>query len=445
MATIKFNLSTKIDKVTGKSSLLLRFVGGRLIDTRVTSGLAVNPKRWDTEKMKVIIPRMATDEQKELTKLQKKIDDLQNHILDEFVSVDKSIVNKEWLEMLIDKFYHPQKYQVKEEKTPETLLEYVKRFIEIAPQRKDKKTGRPLNFNNLQQYKATEKHLVNFAKLEKRQDYEFSEINTEFYNRFVSYLQKPIEAKDAKGKPLLNEDDTVKLIKEKFTQNTVGKHIRVLKLMLNESKSNELDISNYYVFNEEIDSIYLDEAELTQLKDYDFSEIPYLDRVRDWFLLLAWTGSRFSDLQKIMITDINGELITFRQQKTNTKVSIPLHPVVKEIFEKYDYDLPEPISNQRFNEYIKEACKMAKIDKPETFTRTEGGVLVTKSFPKHVMVSSHTGRRSFCTNMYKRGLPTLMIMSVSGHKTENSFLKYIKVKQEEHAEMMAKKWREIYK
>jgi hypothetical protein len=35
-------------------------------------------------------------------------------------------------------------------------------------------------------------------------------------------------------------------------------------------------------------------------------------------------------------------------------------------------------------------------------------------------------------------------MSVSGHKTEKAFLKYIKVKQSEHAEMMAKKWAEMY-
>jgi hypothetical protein len=46
--------------------------------------------------------------------------------------------------------------------------------------------------------------------------------------------------------------------------------------------------------------------------------------------------------------------------------------------------------------------------------------------------------------MYKRGLPTLMIMSISGHKTEKSFLKYIKIKQSEHAELMAAAWKNMY-
>jgi integrase len=107
--------------------------------------------------------------------------------------------------------------------------------------------------------------------------------------------------------------------------------------------------------------------------------------------------------------------------------------------------MPEVISNQKFNDYIKDACKLAKIDGIETFTRTVGGKLITEKKPKYDLVSSHTCRRSFCTNMYKRGLPTIMIMSISGHKTEKSFLKYIKVKQEEHAEMMAKAWKEMYK
>jgi integrase len=166
--------------------------------------------------------------------------------------------------------------------------------------------------------------------------------------------------------------------------------------------------------------------------------------VRDWFLLLAWTGCRFSDLEKVVKTDIKDGFITFRQQKTKHKVTIPLHPVVLDILEKYNYDLPPVITNQRFNEYIKDAAKMAEINAVETTTKTAGGKLTTEKFEKWEQISSHTGRRSFCTNMYKRGLQTLMIMSISGHRTEKSFLKYIKVRQEEHAEMMEQAWDKMY-
>ena len=196
---------------------------------------------------------------------------------------------------------------------------------------------------------------------------------------------------------------------------------------------------------EAIDTIYLNESELQQLKDTDLSKKPYLDRVRDWFLLLAWTGCRFSDLGKITKADINDEYITFRQQKTNNRVKIPLHPVVIEILEKYKYNLPAEITNQRFNEYIKEAAKMAGINATETTTKTIGGKRTTEKFEKWQQISSHTGRRSFCTNMYRRGLPTLMIRSISGHETEKAFFTYIKVKQEEHAERMKAEWDKMYK
>jgi len=260
----------------------------------------------------------------------------------------------------------------------------------------------------------------------KKKDYKFSDINQVFYDGFVTFLQ---------GLSL--------------TQNSVGKHIKVLKTFLNEAKRQGHDtgahFSSFHVFNEETDTIYLNETELQQLKDFDLSKIPHLDRVRDWFLLLAWTGCRFSDLEKVAKTDIKDGFITFRQQKTNAKVTIPLHPVVMEVLEKYNFNLPEPITNQRFNEYIKEACKIAEINSMETMTRTVGGKLVTEKFEKWEYVSSHTGRRSFCTNMYKRGLPTLMIMSISGHRTEKAFLRYIKVKQGEHAEMMKEAWKNMYK
>ena len=57
-------------------------------------------------------------------------------------------------------------------------------------------------------------------------------------------------------------------------------------------------------------------------------------------------------------------------------------------------------------------------------------------YKKWECVVAHTGRRSFATNMYKRNFPTLMIMRITGHKTEKAFLSYIKVTEEENAERM---------
>lgn len=444
MPTIKAFIRTSTSSKNKKINIRFRLTEGRDVQLFHKSEIQVNPSDFDPKRER--IKEKIVFDAKERRKINDEI--LNRKKLIESLFLDcktKENINSKWLEETIDKHLHPEKYITEDIATPETLLSYVDKFIKQAPNRKDKKTGRSLVYNNIQQYRATRKHLKEFANYEHKNDYNFSEINHDFYIRFVDYLQKPIQAKNDKGKGVFKDDGSPLLIKPAFTQNSVGKHIRILKTMLNESTQKEADISKFHVFTEEVDNIYLDEDELKQLKEYDFSSTPHLDRVRDWFLLLAWTGSRFSDLEKISKSDIKDGFISFRQQKTNTKVVIPVHPVVLEILEKYNFNLPVAISNQRFNEYIKEVCCHAGIKSIETITRTIGGKLVTKKFEKWKFASTHTGRRSFCTNMYKRGLPTLMIMSISGHKSEKSFLKYIKVNQQEHAEMMAKKWSEIYK
>lgn len=426
MATTELRLSSKVDKQSRMAEILIRFYHGKAIDQRAKTGIHILPSYWKDNDMPDIQKRIQTDDVVYHTQAKVKLDNLKGTISKAFLAVDKSDIKKGWLESIIDQFNFPEKYAPKdtEPEKPLTLLQYIDEFIAKSPERKHRETGRLLSSNNIQQYMATRKHIKDFAKSMRKKDFEFAQINQKFYDAFVAYLQ------------ILN-----------FAQNTVGKHIRVLKLMLNEAPKELKEVASYekfHVFNEEVDTIYLNEVELQQLKDANFGDAHHLDRVRDWFLLLAWTGSRFSDLKKIGKSDIKRGFITFRQQKTNTRVTIPLHPVVQEVLAKYDYQMPEPISNQRFNEYIKDACKRTEINSLENVTTTIGGKLQTTTHPKYELVSSHTGRRSFATNMYKQGLPSLMIMSITGHKTEKSFLKYIRVTQAEHAKMMAEAWNKMY-
>jgi integrase len=432
MATIYFSLSKKAD-FKNLSEIRIRFKHGK-IDQQAKTNIFIPTEYWNEIAQQIIVPnfRLMTNEKTELkqylTDQSKKLNALTANVGTAFNALDKAAITADWLKKTMDILNFPEKYTPKEEKPKiTTVFRFIDKFIAEAHTRKDKRTGRLLTYNNIQQYKATDKHLRAFAKEQKKKDFEFDEIDQKFYDKFVAYLQA-----------------------KTFTQNTVGKQIRVFKLMMNEAQAQGVcNIpslkSVFYVFTEETDTVYLSETELQKLKDTNFSKTPYLDRVRDWFLLLAWTGCRFSDLSKVAKSDIKDGFISFRQQKTNNKVVIPLHPIVLDILEKYDYDLPTEISNQKFNEYIKEACHLAEINGIESTTRTVGGKLTTETFEKWELVSSHTGRRSFCTNMYKQGLPTLMIMSISGHKTEKAFLKYIKIKQDEHAALLAAKWAEMYK
>jgi integrase len=102
--------------------------------------------------------------------------------------------------------------------------------------------------------------------------------------------------------------------------------------------------------------------------------------------------------------------------------------------------LPKALTNQKFNVYIKEVAKLAKIKDLTHKAITKGGTNVSKQFEKHELVTSHTARRSFATNLYKSGFPAISIMKITGHKTETAFLKYIKVTPEEHAKLLYMHW-----
>lgn len=63
-------------------------------------------------------------------------------------------------------------------------------------------------------------------------------------------------------------------------------------------------------------------------------------------------------------------------------------------------------------------------------------------YPFYELVSSHICRRSFATNLYGH-LPNLTIMQITGHKTESSFLRYIKITSREHAEKLRQYWEQM--
>lgn len=438
MATVKAFIRTST-KAKDFVNVRFRLTDGRNVQLFHKSNIKVNPDDFDSKKETIKAKILFNDNARK--EFNKAITDRKNLINDIYLTAtDKGTLTSEWLETEIDKVLHPEKYIVqKEVEQPITLLTYIENFIKEAPSRKVKRKNVYISDSTIKNYRVNLERLAKFAKYKRKSDFLLSEIDNKFISEYVDFLTVSKRTVKTKKGEIVNEE-------KQYTNNTIGNAMKVLKTFLMEAPAHHVDVKkDIEVYVEDVENVYLNETELQQLEDADFSKLPHLERVRDWFLLLAWTGSRFSDLENIQRTDIKNNMITYRQKKTNTSVTIPLHPVVISVLEKYNYQMPEVISNQKFNDYIKEACQTAKIDTLESFTRTVGGKLITETKPKYELVSSHTGRRSFCTNMYLRGLDTMMIRSISGHKTEKSFLKYIKVSQQQHAEMMAKKWSEIYK
>lgn len=239
----------------------------------------------------------------------------------------------------------------------------------------------------------------------------------------------------------------------KYKQNTVYATYGVLKSWLNAAKAEGYDVGEEYRNLKgkgvDVDAIYLTEDEITAIYKLDIPSLvsrglvdakSEMEISRDIFVVGCWTGLRRSDLRRLndAIYDIEKKFITITAEKTKQRVVIPMHPYVLELYNKYNGVFPTMVYPSKAINHLKECARLAGIDSLVSITENRGGVVKSVKYQKYQLVGIHTARRSFATNMYKRGLPTISIMQLTGHTTETNFLKYIKITKEENAEMVAK-------
>lgn len=267
-------------------------------------------------------------------------------------------------------------------------------------------------------YKQTKRDLEQYEQ-DKNIKLTFEKIDIDFHDDFIIFL---------KGK--------------NYSPNTIGDRIKVLKVIMRSSHERGLHNNTDYqkkAFskpNEVTTAIYLNEKELQALYNLDLSKDKKLNNVRDWFLIAAYTGLRFSDFSRLTEDNIKNDVISIKTQKTGANVIIPIHSIVKSILKKHSYDLPKVMSNQKFNEYIKDVCEKAEILESIIVEETKGNLKTRQSQPKYKLITAHTARRSFATNAFIAGVPTIQIMKLTGHKTEKVFMKYIKISESENAKKL---------
>ena len=121
------------------------------------------------------------------------------------------------------------------------------------------------------------------------------------------------------------------------------------------------------------------------------------------------------------------------QDKTKDEVTIPVMPELCKVITKWQGDLPEVSAEQQMNKKIKEACEIVGLDRmidQMSGKMSDAGKI--SRVPLYELVSNHTARRTFATNLFKRGeLSNGQLMSLTGHNSEGAFLKYLDISQSE--------------
>jgi len=301
-----------------------------------------------------------------------------------------------------------------------------KRLISIG-----KNSGSRYKRNAYKNYGITLSAIKRYMKYMGITELPLQAINKEFYENFRSYCYN-IENKE---------------------KSTFGGYIKDIKTVMSESKCPEFNTKEYIIPSYEADTVYLTLDQINKITDLDLSDktkfhtyhkenevfkigYPTLDRVRDLFLIGCYTGLRFSDFNTLDAQNIEGNFIKIKQTKTGSRVTIPIMSKLRPVLNKYADSLPT-ISNQKFNDYIKLVAQLAGLTESTKVTDTKGNKANENIYPLYSLVTSHCCRRSYATNMFKAGVPPMLIMSATGHKTETSFLKYIRATNDDKAKLLA--------
>jgi integrase len=222
--------------------------------------------------------------------------------------------------------------------------------------------------------------------------------------------------------------------------NTIGKQNKNIKSFLNwcfDFGHCEMFSTKHIRTHQEIvDNVYITEDELDRLIHYNFKD-EELVKVRDLFLIGCYTGLRISDLNRLVPGHFVGENIFIIPQKSKIKVplKIPVISIIQPILQKYDNNPPKFDDLTDLNVKFREICEIAGFDDNVVIHRDRNGNKKEEFYKKFQLVTSHTCRRSFCTNLFVRKLPVRAIMAMSGHKTERSFTTYLKKGNDEIVEI----------
>ncbi|MDO6736504.1 tyrosine-type recombinase/integrase [Wenyingzhuangia sp. 2_MG-2023] len=401
---------TPFIKTKGKTSTIyVRLRSGRTHDYTISTGLNIDVNKWNPKTKR---PKESTADLKNLKTV---LDALISHIQAELnnISIQGLEPSKKWLETVFNKFAN------KEEKQQNASIDYWIKFVIDNPHLFENSIGeKGLSKNRIKQLNT----LLNvFKKYQKNHVYKIVEIDQFFYDNFIHW----------------------QISKEGYSHNTakkysddliaIGRHARRYKI----PASQELDYIKR-IKRRNPKPIVLENDEIQSIIKLEITNERLLN-TRKWFLLGLQMAQRVSDLLPLTEDnikyhpDLDGELtkcFVFTQKKSqNTKeIVIPIDEVIEQIIKN---GLPTPLSEQRFNEYLKEICKLAEINKPTDGAITQIVEINGKKckrkiegvFPKWQLITSHTLRKTATTHYYQ--VFGSQVKHITGHSKEETVNIYV--------------------
>ncbi|PHR42487.1 MAG: integrase [Fluviicola sp.] len=421
MASLKYRVKgTKDD-----SSIYVRLSAGRGVNIECKTGFVIKPRNWKTD---AGYPKQSTPELKNLFN---KLKTLEAYTYDAFNEAQGNgdEIDKHWLEGVIASCFDRT---IRQNENLVTI--HVQHIIDNAASKKI--PGRNtigLSHGRVKAYKVFKKNFTAFG-IHVGKQIQLIDLNARLIEKFKKWL----------------------LEHKKYSVNYSGKNLDNLKAIVNDARKagkkvhpDALNIESFTESNEDRHIVTLSFDEIERIKKTDLSSAALIN-ARKWLVLGCELGQRVGDLLSIKKSNIRREgdfvFVDILQQKTGKEVTIPL--ASKEMQDLILKNPPYPISQQKLNQHIKDLCKSAEINE-----LCKGKILDKKinrkvygKYPKYELITTHTFRRSFATNYYKK-MPTPVLMTITGHSKESMFLKYINRQEDkdENARLFLKYYNELNK
>lgn len=260
----------------------------------------------------------------------------------------------------------------------------------------------------------------------------------ESINAFTSYLKSvgfaTLERKSL-NQTIISGYERYLLEKKKLADNTHGKRMKHLKWFL---KWLDFDVSKIKLRSSKKPIISLTMDELKRLEAVDVSFSAEYQKAKDMFLLGCYTGLRISDLKRLNKTNTQDGFIKIKLLKNDKDVRIPIIKAAAAILAKYDQHSPK-ISEQAVNESIKHVCEKAEINEKVVIDYTRGGQRLSKTKPKHKLITSHIAGKTFITLAPKIwGLSPAEIAAIVGKDVKTLLNNYFGDQGDEARQKMIK-------
>ena len=432
---VSFRLRTQ--KTAGKAPLYVRVQDVNLkVNLMLSTHLDVDIETWNKPHTgRVFKVYINSSEGRRVYELSEEIKHTIESLLGQGISITSAMTEK----LIGDIVYREERIIAAQKQHYVTLNQYVDRFITgISSGARQTEKGTNYAASTVKSIRAAMTQFGNF-QVEKGRNVDFQDVDMNFYYEYTAYLKE-----------------------KNYSINSIGKCIKELKTILRAAESEGYEVNPKYKDKKfkgtriEVDSIYLNRGDLEKIMDLDISKCSQgYALARDIFMVGVWTAQRVSDYNNLSRENIKQhripkiidnkltykefQTVEIRQKKTGAKVSIPVSTELKNILERYDYQLPH-LEDQVINRYMKDICRLAGLDELIHIQTTKGGKAVKEYKHKWELVHSHTARRTGATLMYLAGMDYYDIMRITGHTSPAMLKKYIKADSIEVADKITDKY-----